>query len=230
MDNTNIHPAMLTKLQLFRGLDTEQHQSIAHYCRKLNFTAGDYIIRLNEESNDVFFLAEGQVKVTVYSQPGRQITLQTLTPGACFGEVAALDRQPRSAYVIALTDCIVISMSADAFLEILQRYPSVALATIGRLCHMIRNLSLKTHMRNALSARARVYAELLRLAMQEKKRHHNRACLSKLYTHSELASFAGTTRETVSREIAHLKSLGLIDTSKRTIEITNIAKLAHMLD
>ncbi|MCB1714567.1 MAG: Crp/Fnr family transcriptional regulator [Candidatus Competibacteraceae bacterium] len=229
MDHELTHPETLNALQAFRELTAEDRQAIAKLCHTLHYETGAHIIRLGEHDTDVFFLAAGRAKATIYSEVGRQFTLQTMEAGTMFGELSALDQQPRSAYVIALEESLVVSMSAEAFLNILYRYPPVALATLHRLCQMVRNLSAKTHMRNTLSARARVCAELLRLATQENI-SNNRVDLKNPPTHAEIATFVGTSRETVSREIAYLKQENLFASKGRAWRILDVAKLAQMID
>ena len=223
------HPETLAALQAFRGLDPPARQDIAKYCRSQRFQTGENIIVLGERSTDVFFLAAGCAKATIYSEVGRQFTLQTLEAGTMFGELAALDGQPRSAYVIALEDSLAVSMSAQSFINVIHRYPSVALATLQRLCGMVRALSTKTFRRNTLSAQARVCAELLRLAAAQKT-GPNSAYLRQPPTHAEIATFVGTSRETVSREISHLRRQGLIKSSGRAIHILSVAKLVQMVE
>ena len=229
MDHEITHPETLATLQTFRELTAEERKEVAKHCRTLHYETGAHIIRLGEKGTDVFFLAAGLAKATIYSEIGRQFTLQNLEPGTMFGELAALDQQPRSAYVITLTDSLVLSMDYKSFLDTIYRYPSVALATMLRLCQMVRNLSAKTHMRNTLSARARVCAELLRLATAETIQG-NRVSLDNPPTHAEMATFVGASRETVSREITYLKQQKLIAAKGRVLHILDVAKLARMID
>lgn len=223
------HPETLATLRAFRELDAQARSEIAQHCHTQNFQAGENIIILGEANTDVFFLAAGQAKATVYSEIGRQFTLQAIETGSMFGELAALDNKPRSAYVIALTDALVISMSQEAFMETIYRYPEVARATLQRLCGMVRHLSVQTHRRNTLSAQARICAELLRLAATHKT-GPNRAYLKNPPTHAEMATFVGTSRETVSREMSRLRRQGLLISHGRAIEITDVARLMHMIE
>ena len=222
------HPETLAALQAFRELDPSARQDIAKYCRSQRFEAGENIIVLGERSTDVFFLAAGRAKATIYSEVGRQFTLQTLEAGTMFGELAALDGRPRSAYVIAMEESLAVSMAAQSFINVIHRYPSVALATLRRLCSMVRSLSTKTYRRNTLSAQARVCAELLRLAATQKT-GPNSAYLKQPPTHAEIATFVGASRETVSREMSHLKQQGLLQTSGRAIRIMDVTKLMQMV-
>jgi CRP-like cAMP-binding protein len=229
MDKIPTVPQTLALLKPFETISPTGLEKIARYCQTCQYAAGETIIRFGDEGTDVFFLFAGQVKASVYSTPDRSITLQTLSPGMCFGEIAAIDRKPRSAYVIATADSVVISIKADRFLDIIRHHPTLALNVINRLCGMVRELSLKTFMRNNLSAGSRICVELLRLASQEQT-HDNRVRFSRSYTQKELAAAAVTSRESVSRKISELKKQGIIVVVKSRIEIVDIVRLANMLD
>ena len=58
----------------------------------------------------MFFIIQGTVRVVNYSLSGREITLDDLPEGYYFGELAALDGAPRSASVMALSDCLVAAL------------------------------------------------------------------------------------------------------------------------
>ena len=58
-----------------------------------------------------------------------------------FGELAAIDRKPRCATVIAIQDSVLVCTPADAFCAVLKRNPQVAMATLCRLVDLVRALS-----------------------------------------------------------------------------------------
>jgi CRP-like cAMP-binding protein len=88
----------------------------------------------------VFFVIEGEVRVTIFSLSGKVVSFCELGPGEVFGEYAAIDGNPRSASVEARTSCLVGSMSAIEFLKIFKTEPAVALAVARHLVSIIRVL------------------------------------------------------------------------------------------
>src|SRR3954463_10450739 len=77
--------------------------------------------------------------------PGRLLRPRRQGPdldaGSTFGELAAIDRKPRSANVAALTDVLVGSIPAAEFMALMRQYPSVAEAGLVKLADLLRALS-----------------------------------------------------------------------------------------
>ena len=93
-------------IDLFRGLSGSDLEALAKRCRWRRYSSGQLIIGHQDESNDVFFIAEGLVRVTVYSGSGKEVSFRDLGAGKSIGELSAVDGAPRSANVIALTDSV----------------------------------------------------------------------------------------------------------------------------
>jgi CRP-like cAMP-binding protein len=78
----------------------------------------------------VFFIALGNVRVTIYSVAGKAVDLGL---GEVFGEYPAIDRGPRSAGIEARYTCLIASLPAEHFRELLRSEPGVAQALLPRL-------------------------------------------------------------------------------------------------
>ncbi len=81
-------------------LSKPERIDLARQCRFKRFTAGEHIIDMQADSRDVHFVLEGTVRVVNYSPTGREVTLDDIGPGGYFGELAAIDGGPRSAFVM----------------------------------------------------------------------------------------------------------------------------------
>ena len=103
-----------------------------------SFERGDAIIRKGDEADRMFFLAKGQVSVTVDLPTGQLKRLATLSPGMAFGEVALVDAAPRSADVRAdgAVECYVLSKKA--FDELARHQPVLKMTLLENL---LRNVS-----------------------------------------------------------------------------------------
>ena len=110
------------------------------------------------------FVREGFARVVNYSI-GREITLDDIGCGGHFGELAAIDGQPRSASVMALTHCSVAIMPQERFLDLVDQNPSVALKVMRGLASIIRNSTERIMDLSTLAANNRVQADLLRQAL-----------------------------------------------------------------
>lgn len=224
----SINPETLFGLEAFRALSREERQIVAACCRPHHYAAHQLILAYLDRSCDVYFIVSGQAQAINYSSDGRQVSLQLLEAGQMFGELAAIDRKPRVCCVIATTDCEVLSMSADDFMQTIRTYPSFAEATLQRLAGMVRHLSTTVFERDTLPAQQRIRSVLLRLAL-EHMRDDNSAIIVPAPTHADIANFTGVRRETVTRELAGLKKAGHVDRRGGVLTIRNVTGLARMV-
>jgi CRP/FNR family transcriptional regulator, cyclic AMP receptor protein len=219
--------ATLKQSGFFAGLSTEDLASLVSRCRWRTTRSGELIIGHRDQSRDVLFLVSGLVRVTVYSVTGRQVTFRDIRPGDVFGELSAIDGKPRSASVESLMPSTLMVVPQAVFLDMLQAHPSVMIETLCRLTALIRSLTDRVVEISTLAVRNRVQAELVRLA-----RDHGGpdAVIRPAPTHAEIASRISTHREAVTRELSRLEDLGLIAREGRTLRVTNLQRLADMVE
>jgi len=225
----SINAETLASIALFRHLPLTARQQLAQRCHCRHFDAEQQIVAYLDNSHDVFFIVSGRVSVTVYSHAGRQVIFQSLEAGETFGELSAIDNQPRSAYVLAVSDCIIGQLSASDFMEAIYRYPEVTKAVLRHLSNMVRRLCERMYEVCTLPVRERVHAELLRLAM-EHSGSTTTAVIAPAPTHAEIACRIGTHREAVTRELTELRQTGLVMRSKGALIVNNIPQLTRLVN
>ena len=176
----------------------------------------------------MFFLLTGSARVTVRSVDGKAVNFRELSPGGMFGEYAAIDGRPRSANVEAKTSCLVVSMPADAFRELLDAEPTVAKTLLEHFVREIRELTTRVFEFSTLAVRYRIQAEVLRLA-QLSTCQGKTARIVPAPTHAEIASRTSTHREAVTRELNRLAQMGILEQRNRELWIMDIDRLAALV-
>ena len=133
--------AALKCVPILADLSPTQLEQVAGSCRWKNYNADDQVLNYHDPSTDVFFLASGKVRVVIYSSEGKVVVFTDLRPGTMFGEIAAIDRRPRSAGVEAIKLSTIASLTASQFESLLLREPAVAVATLRHVTTEVRRLS-----------------------------------------------------------------------------------------
>jgi CRP/FNR family cyclic AMP-dependent transcriptional regulator len=218
----------LAGIDVFSGLEREALKDIERRCTHRRYAPGEPIVSRLDTSNDVFFLVSGDVRVTIYSLDGKAVSFRDLGPGKVFGEYPAIDGGPRSASVEARTSCLVASMRAAAFRELLRTEPRVAQALMSQFVTTIRALTTRVYEFSTLAVNNRIQAELLRLASSAPRRE-GAAQIVPAPTHVEIASRIGTHREAVTRELNRLSRIGLIERQSGAIVVKDVDRLAQMV-
>jgi CRP-like cAMP-binding protein len=135
----------LEGVALLKGLSADALSRTQENCIWRRYEPGEPIVEYLDRSDDVFFLVEGEARVIVYSLAGKVVSFHDLGPGDLFGELPAIDGRPRSASVEARTSCLVASMKASTFHELLQTEPLVLRAVLRQLVGTIRRLSTRVY-------------------------------------------------------------------------------------
>lgn len=218
----------LTRISIFAGVGQNSLEQIQQRCAWREYQPGTTIVDYLDATDDVYFICAGEAKVTIYSSAGKVVSLSDIGPGEVFGEYPAFDRGPRSANVEAKTNCLVASMPAAAFRELLHAEPQIADALFTRLVTKIRTLTHRVYEFSTLAVSNRIQAELLRLASLHMS-DSNVALIDPAPTHSEIASRVSTHREAVTRELNRLARIGVAERRHNSVIVKDVARLKTMV-
>ncbi len=120
---------------LFKEFTAEELDEFIELCDPVSATAGEIIVRQDDSGDCMYVVVTGSAKVT-HHKAGRDIDLATLAEGDFFGEIALVDEGPRSADVVAVTDCTLLKITQAVIAAVAGVYPTAAfkfLIAIGRI-------------------------------------------------------------------------------------------------
>lgn len=210
-----------------RACGAEGFALLASRWTEATYPARNPIVTADETDDDVYFVLDGKVRAATYAPSGREVQFSDLPVGEAFGLIAAIDGGPRSTNVIAVTDCRVSRMSADAFNEAIDTNNVIMRAFLLYLADRVRVLSTRMSHVTTLSARQRLVAELLELGRTDGP---DTAQIAPVPTQSELAMLIFSQRETVGRDLSKLKDEGLIDRRGRTLILNSVSRLRQIIE
>ncbi|MCB1885879.1 MAG: Crp/Fnr family transcriptional regulator [Geminicoccaceae bacterium] len=218
----------LARIDLFHDLDPAVLAQVERLVTVRRFAAGQTVVTHRDDGREAFLILEGTLRITLFSPAGREVSYRDQKAGSSLGELPAIDGEPRSASVVALTDASVGVMTAANFRHVLHAYPSVALAELQKLTHLIR---LLTHRIYWLSTPVptRICAELRDLA-RENMIGPNVARLAPAPKHADIANRLATHREAVSRVLSQLKRAGIARRGRGEILVLDVERLARRAD
>lgn len=180
------------------------------------------------EATDVYLIATGRVKISLFARQGRETILREMSAGQMFGELAAIDGQPRSASVIAVEDSTLYHLSGEEFVAFLRDTPSAGLWMSRQLSMRVRDLTEKIFELTTMPVTTRLHCELMRLGL-ENGVVGDVAVIEQFPTHSDLASRIGTHREAITRELSFLRKERVIRQAGRRMHILSVERLQQMI-
>ena len=222
----------LSSLSLCEGMTKKQICEIGEKCTIREFVKKS-IVFLEEDRGTVFYVIySGRIKITKLNQEGNEIILAILGPGDFFGEMSMIDNQPRNANAFTLDSAVLIVFSRNEFYSITDANPVFSnnlLKTFAARLRMTDKLVKSLFMD---TARRRVLYTLFNLAVQfGEKRDEKTYIIDELPNQTDLGSFSGTSRETLSRIMKKFEQNGIIKRENKNTLILNYEKYKErMLD
>lgn len=205
-------------------LSPAERRKIERHCRSQELGTDEKIIGQGEGYTDVYFLITGKAHVLNYSEAGRAVSYATLREGDIFGELAAIDGLPRSAWVWTMTPCTVVTMPGSVFRDLVTSHPELSLAMLRKLAGFIRTSDERIADFRLPGVEQRVCIELVRMAEPDPAKPES-LIVSPVPTQANLANVIGSSRETVSRVLGRLRQERIIRRKGETIYILNRKKL-----
>jgi CRP/FNR family cyclic AMP-dependent transcriptional regulator len=204
----------LKRVPLFSGLSADELARFAEVTREREYPKNSVILFEDDPGDALYVVSEGQVKVVLIGEDGREVILSVLTDGDFFGEMSLIDDEPRSAHVIAMRDSRLLVLRRDDFQQQIQQHPSVALTVLKVLVQRLRQADAKIGGLVLLDVNGRVARLLIEMADES-----GGPRITRRLTHHTIAQMIGSSRETVSRAMRELVERGLIDVTRREITI-----------
>ena len=200
---------LLQNFEIFKGLTSVECADVSKLTRIRTYRPGSYIISETQNHSDVFFIVSGKVRSCAISQHGKQIYYEDLHAGMMFGEFAAIDHRERSADCLAVIETVLVTVSGQSFLDIMDAHPKVKDAVLRRVVQVVRNQMQRVSEFAFFSVSQRVRLELIRLGTELGSTGGSIEFAS-VPTHAEIALRIGTHREAVTRELRSLHAKGFI--------------------
>jgi CRP/FNR family cyclic AMP-dependent transcriptional regulator len=196
-------------IPLFGQVADGDLEQIASHLIERRYPRNTTIVEEGLPGDYMYIIREGRVKVTKLSEDGREKILEFLDEGAFVGEMALLERAPRSASVKTLTPVRLLALSRIDFIALLKKSPDLAMAVIQELSRRLRTINEQASALSFQRVKDRTKGLLERLAREPWGDGLRRRTPS--LTHQQIADMIGTSRETVTRVVKELKADGWLE-------------------
>ncbi len=138
MTNLSEEAQSLSRVPLFKRLEAHELEHLAEEVDQVNYKAGETIFNEHDRGDALYILEEGSVRIWVYDEDVKDVTLAQLKPGDFFGELAVLDRGERSSSATAITDIHLHRLSSDDFQKFLLEHPDASIDVICEIAARMR--------------------------------------------------------------------------------------------
>ncbi|MCL4393871.1 MAG: Crp/Fnr family transcriptional regulator [Chloroflexi bacterium] len=219
---------MLAQVPFFARLSTNEIAAVNRSFREHGYVPGETIYRAGDSALRLYVVASGKVKVTRPTIAGQDVAMEILAPGEFFGSLSALGDVEYADTALAQTACCVLGIGTDDFQAILRQYPAVTISVLNIVGERLHGAQDTIRQLSANTVESRVASTLLKLAEKLGEETKGGTLIQTPLSRQDLAEMTGTTTETVSRVLSHLRKAGVIRSGRRWIAITNRAKLVAL--
>lgn len=209
----------LARTPLFATLAPEHIARLARTAQRRRYDAGQIVMVQGEPGDTLAVILSGELHISVASRDGHEATLAVLVPGDVCGELALLDGGPRSATVTAIQPTVVLSLRRDDFLAILHQAPPIAVRLLEVLARRLRSTDHLVEDALFLDVAGRLAKKLLALAAAVGRRTLDGIELELPVTQQALAGLIGATRESVNKQLGHMRARRIIALDRRRLTI-----------
>ncbi len=196
--------------------------------RELLFQAGD-------QSNDVYIVAEGCIRLFQVSPIGKETILWFNFPGELFGMAEIWSGSQRQVYAVANEAVRVYSIRRQDFIEFLGAHPEAAMKAIGILSARVRALGQTLGGLASDDVETRVARLLMRFAAISSATRcpvgakSGELCINVRLRHQDIANLIGASRQTVTTALLNLRKLGAVRMEEHHIHIVRVDALRQLL-
>jgi CRP-like cAMP-binding protein len=220
---------LLRQVPLFARLALAELRVLDASLSSRSFARGAMIFHQGSEGDVLYMIVRGQVRIFTNSLLGQELSMKVFRSGEFFGELALLDGHPRSASAQAMVATETLTLHRDAFRRAISAAPEIAVSVLEELSARLRRTNIYVEHLTSQSAPQRVVRTLLDLADQHGVGEQGATRIDLHLTQDDLASLAGTTRETVNRVLSGLRDQGLIHVERARVSVLNLPQLERSL-
>ena len=229
----NMHEERLWYLARFNLLAAMKPDEMAMFNREVKDTKykrGETIYLPGDQSDAVYFVKKGRVKLSSRDKSGKRVTIRVCDPGEPFGEMAAVGEEVRPLEATALDDVWLCWVGRERFTRFAEAHPQIAL----RLAKVIglHRQELENRLKDLLflDVPTRLARTLLKLADKHGRELDDGIQIQIRITHRELAELIGATRETTTAALNRLQRERIVTRRLGKLLITAQQRLRELAE
>ena len=197
--------------------------------KHIKYKKSEILIRADDNPSGILYLVSGNVRKYAISQKGDELVVNIFKPISFFPMSWAINNEPNEYFYDALTPVEIYRAPKEKVVEFIKNNPDVLYDLMSRVYSGTDGMLRRMTYLMAGNAYARLITELTIHAKRFGKKNESTGKIEIKVSEKELASQAGMTRETVSREIKGIKDKGLVTFDKNVLIINNIEDFENEL-
>jgi CRP-like cAMP-binding protein len=215
----------LRNVPIFSGLDEGVIEILSEVSHFKQVSKGQFLFFQGDQGDAAYLVYQGTIAILFSTADGRELVINEMHPGECFGELALLLDEPRSAGAMAREDSQVVWIPRAEFLAQVDAQPKLMRTLLETIASRLVNSGERESALAFLHAPARIAQFLIQRAAEEEGQD-DLVSLSQ----EELAQHIGVTRQTVAKILGDWRRDGLIITGRGKIMLVDMDAIQHLAE
>lgn len=189
------------------------------------FKKGEYIYLPDDQSDKIYFIFEGRIKIGSFSDGGKEITKAILNKGEVFGELSLANEEKRRdfAYVMENTTCCIIP--ADQMKAMMINHSGLSLFLMKIMGSRVLEMEQRLESLVFKDSRTRIVEFLISLVDKKGQRVGYEMLVRNFITHQEIANLTATSRQTVTTVLNELRNKDILTFNRKRLLVRDMDKL-----
>lgn len=222
--------AALASHFLLRHLRPEELRRLAAAAQVTRHPRHATIFQKGDPGSSMMAVLRGRVKISTYSNDGKELVLNIIDQGGVFGEIAVLDGRPRTADAIALEETDLLVLERSQLLPALTGNPEVAARLLAVLCQRLRQTSETLEDALLREAPSRLARGLLRLGETFGRATPAGTRLTIKLSQQQIGSLIGASRESINKHAGEWTRAGHLGTEEGFLVLRDRAALQRIAE
>ncbi|MDZ5607410.1 Crp/Fnr family transcriptional regulator [Bacillus pseudomycoides] len=212
------HHKCVSLVPIFNHLESEQMDEIMVAAQSISYKRGEIIYHAGDQADTLYIVSKGKIKIYRLSESGKEQLVRILNPGDFTGELALFKKDFYESFAEAMEDTNVCMIKQSDLQELLLKYPSISLKILTEFSNRLEQ-SEKQMTRFATEKVETRLAQFLAECLSDDQSNELTLPMSR----KNLASYLGTSPETISRKLSDLEIQGYIkQKGHKNIEILDL--------
>jgi CRP-like cAMP-binding protein len=222
--------ALLASQELFGKLSDRELDDLVQAVHVKGVAARDELCHKDDPGNQLYVIVEGMLKAQATSATGDDVVFSIMGPGEMFGELALFCGGRRTANVVAIDDCQLMSIDRRDLFPFLRRHPDAAIKLLEVLALRVQHLTSVMEDTTFLNLPQRLGKRLLDLAQKYGKRTDDGVRIEMKVNQSELGDLVATTRESINKQFRAWSEEGVASMSGGFVTIHDEDRLQDIVE
>lgn len=221
--------SLLAESKLFGDLPRQDRQRIVQLCTRRRLTARQVVFREGDPGREMFIVVSGQLKVSVTSEDGKELSFFILNRNDIFGELALLDGERRSATITTIGPCELLALHHQDFQTLLKKHRLIGLKMLSILAGRVRATTRLYEHSVFIEIPGRLAGKLLELAEKHGTKVGEGLLIDLKLSQYELGTLINASRESVNKQLKTWESQGIIEMQHGKILLRNLPVLEALV-